>query len=245
MKTAWLPAVTVLFVISFARGADETIEVGSPGGNVRVTITVDSTRLKYAVDFRKAPIVETSSMDFTLDAADLMKNLEAAAPERYRLSETYPTRGVHAVATNHFGGLRLPLWHAGSGTRLVLEVRAFEDGAAFRFIVPPDEQEPDRPRVPDEATTFVLPAGSTVWYHDLQGHYEAVYAKKDVGQIRAGEWAAPPVTFKLPKGGGYASITEAALRNYSGMALQADGSRGLAIALGHRHPLNRHAAPPP
>ena len=60
MKTAWLPAVTVLFVISFARGADETIEVGSPGGNVRVTITVDSTRLKYAVDFRKAPIVETS-----------------------------------------------------------------------------------------------------------------------------------------------------------------------------------------
>jgi alpha-glucosidase len=90
--------------------------------------------------------------------------------------------------------------------------------------------------VPDEATTFVLPAGCTVWYHDLEGHYEGVHVKKDVAVLKAGEWAAPPVTFKLPGGAGYAALTEAALVNYAGMALQADGRRGFAVRLGHAHP---------
>ena len=46
-------------------------------------------------------------------------------------------------------------------------VRVFDDGIAFRCVVPGEGS-----RVPDEATAFVLPAGATVWYHDLHGHYE-------------------------------------------------------------------------
>ena len=30
----------------------------------------------------------------------------------------------------------------------------------------------NRPRITDESTTFVIPTGSTLWYHDLNGHYE-------------------------------------------------------------------------
>jgi alpha-glucosidase len=43
------------------------------------------------------------------------------------------------------------------------------------------------------------------------------------------------MTFKLPGDTGYASITEAALVNYSGMALQCDGNRGFNLVLGHKH----------
>jgi len=74
--------------------------------------------------------------------------------------------------------------------------------------------------------------------HDLGGHYEDVHEKKGVGEVQAEEWAAPPLTFKLPESGGYASITEAALVNYSGMALQADGRRGFSVGLGHKHPIS-------
>ena len=52
----------------------------------------------------------------------------------------------------------------------------------------------------------------------------------------AGQWVAPPLTFRLPDGLGYAAITEAGLTNYSGMALQADGRRGFKLALGHEQP---------
>lgn len=91
-------------------------------------------------------------------------------------------------------------------------------------------------RVPDEASTFLIPTHSTVWYHDLGGHYEGVHVKKEISEIAAGQWLAPPVTFKLPNGQGYASITEAALTDYAGMALQADGAGGLRVRLGHSHP---------
>src|SRR5947208_12431536 len=81
-----------------------------------------------------------------------------------------------------------------------------------------------------------VPAGSTVWYHDLRGHYEGVHIRKDIAQVQTGEWAAPPLTFKLADQTGYGSISEAAVIDYSGMALQADGQRGFQTRLGHAQP---------
>ena len=51
--------------------------------------------------------------------------------------------------------------------------------------------------------------------------------------MQPGEWAGPPLTFKLPQNGGYASITEANLVNYSGMGLESNGRGGWVIGLGH------------
>ena len=113
-----------------------------------------------------------------------------------------------------------------------IDIRVFDDGAAFRIIVP----DIGRERVPDEATRFRLVPGSTVWYHNLRGHYEGVHEKKPVAAVKAGEWAALPLTIKLPDNLGYAAITEAVLGGFAGMALQADGELGFAARLGHSHP---------
>ena len=59
------------------------------------------------------------------------------------------------------------------------------------------------------ALTLVL-----AWYHDEKGHYEGVHQRKPLAEARAGDWAMPPVTYQLPRGAGYASITEAALVNF-------------------------------
>jgi len=64
-----------------------------------------------------------------------------------------------------------------------VHVRAYDDGAAFRYAL--NGESP--PRVPDEATKFILPAGSTVWYHDLDGHYEGVHEKKDIEDVPEGD----------------------------------------------------------
>ena len=57
------------------------------------------------------------------------------------------------------------------------------DGFAFRHVIPGKAEES---RVPDEYSTFVLPAGTTVWYHDLSGHYESAYQKKDIQEVGSG-----------------------------------------------------------
>src|SRR5262249_35803163 len=65
-----------------------------------------------------------------------------------------------------------------------------------------------------------------------------VHQKKNLAEISSGDWAMPPVTFQLPRGRGYASITEAALANFSGMALQSDGRGGFNLGLAHRQPVS-------
>jgi alpha-glucosidase len=224
----------VASVSASARCFAADVVVESPSGQVRLEVAADGT-LRFNVTFKDRPVIEQSAVVFRLDGVDLADDVEAGEADRYRVDETYPWRGVHATATNRCNGVKLPLRHRESGARYTLEARAFDDAAAFRIVVPGEARQR---RVPDEATTFRVPDGSTVWYHDLGGHYEATYKRKAIGEVAAGEWAAPPVTFRLPGGAGYASITEAALRNYSGMALEADGKRGLVVGLGHRQPLN-------
>ena len=222
--------VLALGISNVGLASGET-KIISPDGNVQFKVLLHEARLKYEVTFRDKPVIETSTMGIIVDGIDLAEGVEAGKVEQYQMKETYPWRGVHSQAVNHCEGAKISLKHTKSNTGYTLEVRAFNDGVAFRHIVPGDKGQ----RVPDEATAFVIPAGSTVWYHDLEGHYEGVHDKNDVSSIRVGQWVAPPMTFKLPGGSGYASITEAALVNYSGMALQADGRRGFNLVLGHKH----------
>ena len=211
---------------------DDALVVSSPNGTVEFRLLPgNEPRLRFAITFRGRPVIETSPLSLVVDGVELGQGVGVGNVERYDANQRYPWRGVHSQAINRFKGVRIALRHTASGIDYVLDVRAFDDGVAFRSIVPGSG-----PRVPDEATTFVVPAGSTVWYHDLRGHYEGVHAKKDIAQAQAGEWAAPPLTCKLPDAVGYASITEAAIIDYSGMALQADGQRGFRVRLGHAQP---------
>jgi len=214
--------------------AADALTVASPDTKLRLAFSLRDGGVAYAVTFNDKPVMESSSLKVVVDDKELTHGVELGQGESSRTNEKYPWRGVHSEAVNHFNGLKIPVTHKGSATRYTIEARAFNDAVAFRHIIAGGDQ----PRVPDEATSFRLPAGSTVWSHDLGGHYEDTYEKKDVGEIAAEQWAAPPVTFKLPGNAGYGSITEAALFNYSGMALQADGKRGFNVVLGHKHPIS-------
>ena len=210
----------------------EQQKVASPDGNlVMVLKTTQQGGLTYELRFRGKAVIEPSAMGIIVDGANLAQGVQLGKVERSRLNKTYPTRGVHSTAVNHYNGMRIGMRNK-TGNAFVLEARVFNDGAAFRYLVASASQ----PRVPDEATTFRVPAGSTVWYHGLNGHYEGIHTKKAAAEVKAEEWVAPPMTFQLPNDGGYASITEGALTNYAGMALQADGKLGFAARLGHAQP---------
>ncbi len=218
-----------------ARAAD-SVSLASPDGALQLKIdSYGGVRLGYEVTFRGRPVLEPSALGLTVDGVRLAEGVALGRPDRYRVDENYAWYGVHSPARDRASGLRLPVRLAKGDLTWTLEARAYHDGVAFRFIVPAGE---GKARVPDEATSFRLPAGSTVWYHDFEGHYEATHIKKSIGEVSAGEWAAPPLTFQLPGGAGYGSITEGALFRYAGMGLQADGNRGFSARLGHDQPLS-------
>jgi alpha-glucosidase len=212
--------------------AKEVLSLGSPDGHIDFRLRTADGSLRYTVNFRKHEVIRDSPIRFSVDERELTKGFTLVDLKRYQVNETYPWRGVHSRATNHCNGAILSLKHSASGTDWKFEARAYDDGVALRFVAPGTNSS----RVPDEETSFSLPEASTVWFHDLGGHYEGVHAEKPVEKVESGRWAAPPLTFKLPGGTGYASITEAALFNYSGMALQADGHDTFTLALAHKHP---------
>jgi alpha-glucosidase len=211
------------------------VKLSSPNGNVQFQLVArDPMQLGYRVTFKNNPVIELAQLGIVIDDVDLGKHAEVGKVETYRTNEIYQSRGVHSRAINRCNGAKIGLRHSGSATNYTIEVRASNDGIAFRHIVPGDDNQ----RTPDEANTFVFPPGSTLWFHDFEGHYEGVHAKKEIAEVKPGEWAAVPLTFKLPNGAGYASITEAALINYAGMGLQADGNRTFKARLGHALPVS-------
>lgn len=227
---------SAFLALSFTSGlfAASDVRVLSPNKSIEARIFLRDGRLAYEVASNKKPVIEASPLAVSVDGIELTQGAELGRVKQSKINETYPWRGVHARAINKCNAATISLKHLQSSTAFVLEVRAFDDGIAFRHIIPGGEKA----RVPDEATAFTIPAGSTVWHHGLGGHYEDVYQKNGIADIKAEDWAAPPLTFKLPNGAGYASITEAALVNYSGMALQADGQRGFKVVLGDKHPIS-------
>jgi alpha-glucosidase len=226
---------TPAFAISLPLRSDE-IKVTSPDGNVRFELLWrDQSGLSYRITARNKPVIETSLMGIILDRVNLGEGVEVSKWDSYQTNEKYRWRGIHSEAINRSNGVKVSVLHKESKTPYTIDVRAFNDGVAFRYIVAGDGSQQ---RAPDEATAFKIPAGSAVWLHDFEGHYEGIHNRKSIAEVQAGEWAAPPLTIKLPNGAGYAAITEAALVNYSGMGLEADGRSGFNARLGHALPVS-------
>ena len=235
----------VLWIDTGAASMGTQSPVGGPG--LPLTIASPDTRIKFDLSFRSAdrlayrvtmkgrPVVDASRLGIVVDGVNLGDGAAVTGIERSRQDERYGTRGVHSAATNRYNAATIALTHEPSGVRCSIEVRVFDDGVAFRYIVP-SAGASAAARVPDEGSVFNFPAGSTVWYHDLDGHYEGVHERKEIEDVPEGDWVAPPVTAQLPDGTGYASITEAGLRDYAGMVLQADRRGGFAARLAHAAP---------
>ena len=210
------------------------LDVRSPNGQVTFTFLPNAERLTFTVMLGNTTVIEPSPIILTLDGYDLSSGVVQNGVVRDEVRERYPWSGVRSTAISESNRAVLSLTNDLTSIAYTLEVRVFDDGVAYRHVIPGTATQA---RVPDEWSTFNLPSGSTVWYAGMEGHYEAAYAKQD-GAVPAGQWAGPPLTFKLPQDAGYASITEANLVNYSGMGLESNGRGGWVIGLGHRQPLN-------
>jgi alpha-glucosidase len=217
-----------MFSIFQAEGADTTI-VLSPDGRITFRLFQNAQFLSFNISRSGSKIIETSRMEMSLDGTTITKNVSVIKVERYRINETYPWSGVHSSAHNNCNSAKIFIK---GKNNFYIDLRVFNDGAAFRTIIPGRENEK---RIPGETTVFNLPSKSTAWYHDLNMHYESIHVKKLVDSIPEGTWLAPPATFKLSRGT-YAAITEAALVKYSGMALQANGKNGMVLRLANDQP---------
>ncbi len=216
-----LVSISLCWLSTAAFGASEVV-VTSPQGSVSATVSSSPAgQLTYRVVRGDGAIIENSPLGVTVNDVALGRGVTLGHATRRSLDESYRSfGGVHAMARNHFNSAAIPVTHKKSGMSYVLELRAFDDGIGFRYIV----EGQGKRRVSGEDTGFQLPAGCAIWFQTNTANYEGLYNRLTLDDVEQDTHMGPPVVVELPRDQGYAVLTEAALFHYSGMTLKAPGN---------------------
>ncbi len=208
---------TMLLALTAANlaAAQDKVDIASPGGNVAASFFMEDARLKYSIDLTGAPAVLPSPLGIIIDGNDLGDNAAIVSTSTDSFDETYPTRGVHSTAVNHYNQLNIELRKGDQPW--TLQVRAYDDGLAYRYLVP---GRPDRQRkIQGEVSGWRFPDACAAWLQPYIVFYENVHSRYELADVPVNTQICLPVTVRLPTGQ-YCCATEADLVDYSGLSLK-------------------------
>jgi len=217
--------ISIVLNVQNIQAETGNVKIKSPDGSVVLTVNSLHGALTYHVNFKGKTVIEQSSLGLKTLSKEIGINGVVDKVETYKIDETYAWRGIHSLATNCCNGAKIGINE--NNAKWAFEVRVFNDGVAFRYLL--DGQKNDS--ILAENTSFVIPAGSTIWSQNNIKYYEGKYKAQLIDTVKKGEIAGPPVTIQLKDNNVYVSITEAGLVNFAGMSLKLDGKRGYKAVL--------------
>jgi alpha-glucosidase len=188
--------------------------VRSPDGKLRLEIAqrqADGKReLHYSVSYRDQPVILDSLLDLQLDNhlsesamalpidrhGKWFENLAITGIAHGRVDASWrPVTGERADIRDRYNTLTVNLVKDDNPAyKLAIEVRAYDEGVAFRFAFPENEKG-SYYRIRQENTEFALPAGTKAWFH---GWAQAPYQL-----LPLANWpdeSERPLTLQLPNG---------------------------------------------
>jgi alpha-glucosidase len=211
---------------SCARGGAPVVTVTSPDGNnaivLRDTEAGSGRRLAYSVKRRGQRIIEPSTLDIVLaGAGQVAREAEIVGVRKDRLDETFEMPwGKSRIVRNNFCRAIVRL-ESRAGIVWSLELRAYNDGVAFRYGFPEQaalgavvlESESTEFRLAGNPTLLMTSTDSFAWPH------ERLHARTPLSLVPEKASIEMPVLVVWP-GGTSAALTEAALRDFGGMYLR-------------------------
>ena len=202
-----------------------SIDMHSPNGQLHLRVWMDDGGLTYALYRYQSPIISPSKLRLHVSEMGLLGSSPALrATERDTVYDVWEQPwGEQRYVRDHHHELALELQEQQPGPYYIVRFRLFDDGLGFRYEIPP-QVGVNTLTVLDEATEFALPGDPKAWYIKAfqWNRYEYLYAS---GPTSALDTVHTPVTFEM-EDGLFVSLHEAALMNYSSMALkQTEGAR--------------------
>src|SRR5262249_49964222 len=114
----------------------EQVQVTSPDGKLKFTLLPNAERLTFTVTANDATVLDPSPIIMQLDSYDRSAGVVFQNVERYEVNESYPWYGAHSTATSRANGAKVSLINDLSFTSYTLEVQVFNDGLAYRHVIP-------------------------------------------------------------------------------------------------------------
>lgn len=226
--------VFVTFSSSVAQSApDSRLRVASPDGQI-VFILSDATHthamdsasidLRYAVDFHGKWLMDESVLGLKIEGQPTLgPGMKVTDVRPGQHDETYSIPvGKTSSVRDHYNSALVDLADD-SGRKLSLEIRAYDDGIAFRYILP-KQPSVQNVRIEHELTQFVYNKDATLYPLILDGFqtpYEDEYQVRQVSGIHR-DWLIGLPMLGEVAGVGWVAVTEADIDNYAGMYLRKD-----------------------
>jgi alpha-glucosidase len=203
--------------------AQKIITLNSPDGNIKFWLSADENGLFYRVAYKGVLMVDKSRMSISFQEGGTFKNsLLLSSAKEEKITEDYDlitgkTSRVHSESNR----ILVPVTEkSGPKRKLNIEVRLFNDGAAFRYVMPAQAQL-TKVNITNEVDSFNLtqnPNMTALLRMNYTTSHEGIYTKTTLNNLKSDTLMDMPVLFEFPKGL-YMAITEANLRDYAGMYL--------------------------
>jgi alpha-glucosidase len=237
----FLTALTATALTSVAAGSAQAAEqvVASPSGQTEIRISDESGLASFSLKFKGQTLVAPSALGLVLDKGGLLsRNLKIASVSTRKVDETYElVVGKTRTVRDRYAETTVEFLEAGGlQRRLKVIARAYDDGVAFRYVLP-DQPNLAGVAVRGEETKFEIAGDDRCWALNLgrfgtshEGEYDPIPAKS----FRASALYELPVVCQT-KSAAYA-IAEADLKTWAGLYLtgREDGGPGLQAKLSPR-----------
>ncbi|MBA4307518.1 MAG: alpha-glucosidase [Sphingopyxis sp.] len=204
----------------------------SPDGGVKVEISLDGDgRAAYAVTRNGKAILAPSKLGFLLtDAVKIDRRLSVTGQEVRDFDESWTQPwGEWKTIRNRYRELKVHFKETTALARVfTVTFRLYEDGVGFRYEFP-EQPNLAQANIADELTEFVFASDGTAWWKPafLWNREEYLYNKTPLSAVSN---ADTPITIKLTDGT-HVALHEAALVDYSGMAVSRTEGTTLRAAL--------------
>lgn len=196
--------------------------------------------LRYSVSRDDKPVIAPSALGLSLGGPPGMGpggppglGLQVSKVETRSVDQTHVLTATKASsARDHFNEVTVSLGEPGGQTKLQVVFRAYDDGVALRYRVPPQPGQ-QQVEIRSESTEFRFADAERCWGLNLGrtgSSHEGEYDPIDAGLIRSHNMFDAPLTCRTGAGGTF-MIAEADLRSYGGMYLAGigEGSKGVAV----------------
>lgn len=223
------PMCIALTVSSFfsANLVAQTVTLSSPNQHIQISLSDDTGRAEYKIDFHGKTIIEPSRLGLVFQSiGELGQGLRIKSSHITSTDDKWqqPWGEQEWIKDQHN---QLSVVLTDGKIDLNLEFNAFDDGIGFRYHLAEQAALPvDTPlSITDELTEFNIGQSNkaTAWWIPSRGwnRYEYLYRTSALNQV---DRAHTPFTFRLADGT-HLSIHEAALVNFASMTLdqQRDG----------------------
>ncbi len=209
----FLPAL-FLFIFSFFIVNAQDLSVKSPDGRIDMKIKL-STHISWSVVLNNDLVIDKAIISMDMGngrVLGLKPKLRSKKTKSVNESLTIQIPNKDASVQNNYNELSLEFR---GGYQLLF--RAFNDGVAYQFI----DKSSRTTQVTNEQMSLTFPEGTSSFFpqeESMYTHNEREYLKKELADLKPGEFCSLPVMFQTSKA--KVLFTESSLHNYPGLFLE-------------------------